>query len=303
MTTTIEPIKLCDADSPDWLSLRKTGISASEAAAACGISEWQTARELYHRKRGELPPIEDNRYMRLGRKLEPIIADEFEAETKIVIAERSPGLFQSSTTPHILATPDAIIDRDTLVEIKTMNDRRARDELGEVGSDEIPLEWNMQAQQQMLVMGAGQVYFAVLVGGADFRIYEVYRHDGLIESLTGRLSALWQMIESGVPPEIEDHRSNLALAKALYQEVEPGEVITLSEAAAESWAKFEACRDLSNEQKKLADQAKARVLMEIGEAGAGQLPDGRFVRRKLIEKAEYTVKASSYIDTRAVKKY
>lgn len=302
MTTTTKPERLCAADDPNWLSLRNTGIGASETAAACGISPWQSARELYHRKRGELPPIEDNRYMRLGRKLEPVIADEFELETGLTIAERSPGLFSLSDSPHILATPDAIIDAGTLVEIKTMNDRRAKDSLGEIGSDEIPLEWNLQAQQQMLVMGAEQVYFAVLVGGSDFRVYEVIRHEGLIQSITDRVTDLWRRIQEGDPPPIEDHPSNLQLAKDLYREVR-GEVVTLSDAAVESWLRFETQRDLANEHKKLADQAKARVLMELGEAGAGELPDGRFVRRKLIEKAEYTVNATSYVDTRAVKSY
>jgi hypothetical protein len=44
------------------------------------------------------------------------------------------------------------------------------------------------------------------------------------------------------------------------------------------------------------------VLYAIGDNYAGDLGDGRNVRRKLVEKPGYPVGPSSYIDFRAVKK-
>lgn len=109
---TTKPIHECAADDPRWQDLRLTGIGASESAAACGLSEWMSPLELWHRKRQHLPPIPDNRAMRLGRKLEPIIADEFELETGLKISHRSPGLYRHDVLNYILATPDGIIDDD-----------------------------------------------------------------------------------------------------------------------------------------------------------------------------------------------
>lgn len=301
--TKIKPTFICSANSPRWLELRNQGIGASEAAAACGISNWQTPLELYHRKRGQLPPIEENRAMRLGKKLEPIIASEFELETGLKVAVREPGLWASSESPHILATPDAMLSEDELLEIKTMNDRRAWEELGEEGTDEIPFEWNMQAQQQMYVMGASVCWFAVLVGGQDLRVFAIHRHDKAIAGLCRKLTEFWQRIESGQEPEFDpNHKTALQLAKELYGEVESGEVITLSTEAADAWEQYEDCTQQAGVLKKRADAAKAQVLMELESAEAGQLPDGRFVKRSVVNRKGYTVEPSSYVTCRAVKK-
>lgn len=303
MTQTLyQPEKVCDSDSPEWKSQRMTGIGASEAAAACGVSKWSTPLELYHRKRGELPPIEDNRAMRLGRLLEPIIADEFQRETGLFVDKKQPGLFRHPDTPWILATPDAEIDSDSLLEIKTMNERSAWDELGEQYTDAIPHEWNLQAQQQMYVMGARVCWFAVLVGGQDLRIYEIQRHNKLIERLCGKVTRFWEMKESGIAPELlTGHRSNLELLRELYGTVTVGDRITLSESACEAWEEYENATKEAGKLKKIADAAKAEVLLELKDAEAGSLPDGRFVRRRVTKRKGYTVDPKEYVDVRAVK--
>lgn len=297
---TTAPKRLCSSTAPEWLAMRMQGISASDAPAACGVSEWSTPLELYFRKRGELPPIEDNRAMRLGRLLEPIVADEFEIETGLHIDERQPGLFADAEHSHILATPDAVIDGDTLLEIKTIGNHRAG-ELGEDGTDEIPWEWNIQAQQQLRVMGAKLCWFAVLVGGQDLRIYQVERHEVAIGRIVSKVSDLWERIQTGNPPEMsEGHRSNLDLARQLYGKVKEGEIIDLPESVIELWQHYEACAKESKRQENLAKSAKAEVLLHFQNAEAGQLPDGRWLRRKKIERAGYMVAPCEYIDLRAV---
>lgn len=296
------PIKLCNADDPQWLEMRMQGISASESAAACGVSPWSSPAEIYYRKRGELQPQPESRAMRLGRKMEPIIADEFEAETGLKVVDRQPGLFAHNGVPWVLATPDGVIDGDTLAEFKWMSERRASEALGEQGTDEVPLEWNVQAQQQMFVMGAATVWFGVLVGH-DLRVFEVQRHEQAIDGIVARVSDLWGRIKNGNPPEVERH--SLDLARQLYGKVEPGEVITLSAPIATDWCRYESIGKAIGKLSKERDTLKARILMELGNAEAGLLPDGRAVRRAVVQKKEYTVPASSYVDCRVVsgKKY
>jgi putative phage-type endonuclease len=301
MTTTLEPKFVCPANGPEWLQRRNEGLGASEAAAACGVSEWSTPLEVYYRKRGELPPIEENFAMRFGKFAEPFIEQEFEAKSGLRIIERQPGLFQHPEDLHVLASPDGITeDAEVGFEGKTINGLRAAKLLGEEYTDEAPVEWNLQCQQQMLVMGWRSVWIAALVGGAELRIYEIQRNEKLIQNLRRKLADLWGRIKSGNPPEWSEHRSNLQVVRDLYGEVQTGGIIELSDDAAAAWSGYEARNETIKTLKSEADNLKARVLYEVGENEAGLLPDGRYVRRKEVQRKGYTVEPSSYIDVRAV---
>lgn len=300
MTTTLAPKRLCGPNDPEWLSLRMRGISASEAGAACGVSDYATPLEIYHRKRGELPPIEPNRAMRKGSFMEPFIASEFELETGIKIVDHAPGLYCHSEFEWIMATPDRVIDEaSTGLELKDMDPFIARDRLGVDWTDEIPDEWTMQAQQQMFVMGWQSVVFCVLVN-RDLRYFSVGRNETLLARMLSRESELWERIQAGVPPDPIDHETNLRLARDLFKDVKRGEVITLSDLSVGAWERYE---ELGKEIKHLESErnkAKASVLMELGNAEAGRLPDGRCVRRNLVHVKEYIVPEKQYVSCRAV---
>jgi putative phage-type endonuclease len=298
--TILAPTRICGSSDPQWLDERKNGISASECAAACGVSEYQTPRELYHRKRGELPPIEENRAMRLGRKMESVIADEFELEAGMKIQDRQPGLFRHAEFNWILATPDGILTPTELIEVKKMNERRAEKSLGEQYTDQVPYEWNAQCQQQMFVMNASIVWMPVLVGSDDFRVYVVERHERAIEKILHRVNRLWKQIQTGNPPPIAESDYSLSLARNLFTKVEP-EVVTLTDSAIGAWGRYEEAKQEMKHLETEADSAKAKVLMELENNTAGRLPDGRYVRRKMVEKKGYTVEPSSYVDVRVVK--
>lgn len=299
MTTTLKPKYLCAADDPNWLPLRKAGISASEAAAACGVSSYSQPLQLYLEKRGEIEPIEQNRAMRKGTFMEPFIANEWELETGSKIQERRPGLFSHAEIPWMMATPDAILDKETGLELKDMDPFVAKDALGAQGTDEIPLEWIMQAQQQMEVMGWHVCHFAVMVS-TNLLNFTVERNEDLIRKIIARESALWGMIQGGQRPKPLDHSTTLELAREMFKKVKTGSIIELSDQAAADWSGYEARAQTIKTLKAEQEQLKARVLFELGENEAGQLPDGRFVRRLLVKKNGYVVEPTEYIDTRAV---
>jgi len=61
-----------------WLAERKRGIGGSDAAAILGLSKFRTPLQVYLDKIGQAPPIEETAPMRWGKKLEPLILDEYE---------------------------------------------------------------------------------------------------------------------------------------------------------------------------------------------------------------------------------
>jgi len=69
------------------------GIGGSDIPAIIGVNPYKTAYQLWLEKTGQVPPVQDNKYMRAGRKLEQVVADFFAEETNAKIIP-SPGTVQ-----------------------------------------------------------------------------------------------------------------------------------------------------------------------------------------------------------------
>lgn len=294
------PCKVAEAGSPEWYTARNTGIGASEIAAAAGLSPYSTALELYYRKRGELPEIEETDAMRLGRMLEPIVKSEFTRATGSSFIDPSPPMFRHGKHSPILATPDAIISNDVLFEAKTAS-WRMKGSWGDENSDDVPSHYVCQCQQQMAVMNAAEVRLSVLFDGATLKNYVIERNEELIGHLLDIGLALWDRIQSGVPPEPDwENKSTPNLIRAIHGTINDTR-IELSSEIVLIWTQYEELGRMITATQEHRDTLRAQVAHAIGDHYAGLLGDGRMVRRKVIEKNPYTVTPKSYIDVRAVK--
>ena len=305
------PNKIADAKTPEWHALRKTGIGASEAAAACGLSPYRTQLDVYLDKTGQLEPVEETDAMRLGTLLEPVIQSEFLRRTGFNIAMSPMGLYRSEANPFMLATPDALLwpknfyegghVKPALGEWKSTTFRRAA-ELGEQGSDDIPSDWVCQCQQQMHVVGLDYVYIAVLLDGRTLKTYTVEKNDRLIEVIVEAEDELWQRIENRDPPEPNwEHPRTPQLIREMYGIVEGADVVELSQESVECWNARRVIKAKIKELDASAESLKAEVLHEIGNASGGIIPGtGKMVRRKMVERKGYTVEPKSYLDVREV---
>jgi putative phage-type endonuclease len=298
--STHSPIVVAAADSPEWMQARQTGIGASEASVAAGLSQYQTPLQLYHLKRGELPPIEETDAMRMGKRLEPVVKDEWCYQTGRTFLDPHPPMYRHPDHAFALATPDAIVTPTELLEAKAIGFRTAA-EWGEQGTDAVPTNYLCQTQWQMAVMGADQCHVAALVDGRNLKTYTVNRNDRLILLLISAAQELWERIQNGDPPEINwTHSSTPDLVKELHQTVADTR-IELSHEAVACWQRYEQLAQEIKTAKAEQDVLKAKVLAEIGDHGAGLLGDGHMIRRLRVNKASYVVKAQSYVDTRKVK--
>lgn len=296
----MQPIRCADAMSPEWFEDRKNSIGASEISAAAGLSPYQTPLELYSRKRGEIPPLEDNDPMRMGRLLEPVVKSEFVRTTKMELLDPNPPMFRHGTFPMITATPDGIVDAYELLECKTAS-WRMKGSWGEEDSDDVPTHYLCQCQQQMSVMNASAVHLAVLFDGAQLKLFKVMRNDELIRMLTEAAMDMWDRIQRGVPPEPTwDHASTPELIKAIHGNIIDARIeFDVNEAA--MWAEYESLAEMSKAYDKRQKEIKARLLHAIGDNFAGIIGDGRMLRRLEIAPTTFTVNRKAYIDCRAVK--
>jgi putative phage-type endonuclease len=289
---------IADPNTDEWYSARSTGIGASEAAAACGLSRWETPHSIYCRKLGLIPPTEDNDAIRLGRKLEPVVISEFVERTGLAVAQHPCPMYRHPEHNFMLATPDAELESGDLLEAKSMGHFVAK-ALGDQGSDDIPQEIVIQCQQQLAVTCKDVCHVAVLIDGRTLRLFRVERHDKLIAKIAELEADLWERIQRQEPPAPDwQHPRTPELIRQLYG-VTSGKTVELPTSVASLWVEQ---RDLGDEIKMLEQKRealRAQVLHEMADASIATFPEAVFeLSRSEIHRKEYVVKECSFISIR-----
>lgn len=273
---------IAPANTPEWLRLRKSGIGASEAAAACGLSRYATPLDVFNEKRG-LTSKSETEAMRLGTLMEPVIATEFVCRTGLQL-QPSPGLFRHPKRHWQLASPDGFISgRSETLGAEFKNTTSRNSELGEPGTDQVPFEWICQAQQQMAVCDLPAVMFGVLVDGFDFRTYTVNRDDRVIDRISEREAVLWDMIQRGDAPPIDScHPAALDAVQNAFRHADDDTAqVELDDEAERLWEEY---LSLSyTEAEKRRKVIKAELLQRIGPARHATLPSGERLTRNVGE--------------------
>jgi putative phage-type endonuclease len=178
------------------LQERKKGIGGSDAAAICGLSKWRTPLQVWEDKRGLSGPIPDNEPMLWGRKLEPVVRQRYSDITGRVV--RLPDdILKHPTHEYMLANIDGFTDDNRGVEVKTAAYPSG---WGEPGTDDIPIGYIFQVQHYMMITAFPVFDIPVLIGGNDFRIYEVPEDKELQELLMEKEGEFWRLVQNNIPP-------------------------------------------------------------------------------------------------------
>ena len=179
------------------LEARKKGIGGSDAGAVLGISPWKTPLQVYMDKVGATGPIQDNDSMFWGRTLEPVIRQRYADVTnrKVVVPDT---LITHPKFEFMIGNLDGITSDNRVLEIKTA---RSAEGWGEPGSNEIPDSYMIQVQHYMLITAIPVADVAVLIGGSDFRIYEVPAEPELMELMIEKETGFWSRVINRDPPE------------------------------------------------------------------------------------------------------
>lgn len=277
---------------------RPVCFGASEAAEALGLSPYSAGPlELFLKKTGRIPPQEDNDAMEMGRLLEPTVLTLYERRTGKKLTREHPMYFHAEHT-FMAATPDAMAEQPDLlaVDAKTSTYRRYNefasyddDKFGEAGTDQMPIDYIIQAQQQAAVMGVPRVDFPVLFDGRTLRIYEVQRDEALIEAITSAEKELAERIAADDPPEANwTHPKTRECLRALYQ-LEIGTTITLSERSRALWLEISRRKEQIKTLQSLNEGDKNRILAEIGTAEFAAYPSGeKGIARNLVRATVFT---------------
>jgi putative phage-type endonuclease len=195
----------------DFHTIRRTGIGGSDAGAILGLSPYKTPLDVYLEKVGEADSTEDTAATYWGRKLEDLVAEEYSVRTGRKV-ERCNDTLRHPEAPHLIGHVDRLvwdggrprvrgqIRTTRILECKTAGAHMA-DQWGPEGTDQIPEVYIAQVQHYLCVTGCEVADVAVLIGGRDFRVYEIPRDDELIMVMRQSLLEFWSLVTLRVPPE------------------------------------------------------------------------------------------------------
>lgn len=215
----------------EWLEARRQGIGSSDVAALCGLDRYGSPLSVYLDKIGEADEEPENQYMRMGRVLEPVVADLWCEETGGTVTKPT-VIYQDAARPHMIASPDYEVTapEDGVLECKTHAAG------GRLYDDTPPDAVVLQVTHQLLVTERRVGWAAVLVGGLQFRWWRIELNDAVVEPLLDIEAAFWRHVETRTPPPTDGHPATTAALAQLYKTVDLAGVVDATPILAEARA-------------------------------------------------------------------
>jgi putative phage-type endonuclease len=297
-------IQLLDYGSREaWLAARNTGVGASESAALFGLSPWDTQFTLWAKKTGRVEPEEiGGEWLEWGTLLEEPIAQRYAKKTGRKVWQGGPFcVAQHPSIPFMRATPDRFVieapdrDGDGLLQIKNTNAFKGHD-----WDEGVPDYIEIQVQHEMACTGRAWASVAVLIGGAEFRSFDIERNETFIGELEEQVREFWGFVERNEAPPIDGSVRTLETIKKLHPN-DNGQTVALPADAIGWWNSLAELRAQESSLKKAKAALEAPLLSAIGDATFGALPDGRVISLKTTTRAGYSVEPVTYRSLRIEK--
>lgn len=274
--TTIRPqpalrlVKTQDLNREEWLTVRKTGIGSSDAAAAVGLNPYKSQLELWMEKTGRdanLPtvdPKDQSSPLYWGNLLESIVAAHYTMRTGHKV-RRINAVLQHPTQPWMLAN----LDREVLstpdvqiLECKTAGFNGAR-----LWKDGVPEYVQLQVMHQLAVTGKQTADVAVLICGQELQIHRIERDTGMIANLIELEHQFWRYVETDTAPPADGSDSADMALRCLYPK-DTGQTIDLSQDLEMSavFSDLLAIRQMISTNTLLESKLKQQIQQRMGEA-------------------------------------
>lgn len=261
-------MKIECANEKEWLEERsKLAVTASDAYTL--LTKPLT---LYARKKGLLPPIEQNERMLWGKRLQNTVAQGFAEDTGRKVELAAPfTIFVHDEYPMVGATPDAIEtvpdQGNGALEIKVTDIE---------WEDEPPVYYQAQLQVQLSVLGFKFGTLAALHRGNRLIWADLMRHEEFIKNFLSKAEEFQWRLTHDQPPEVgADGSDDAGKAIAALYPKDTGSIVPLPPEAMDWTKEIEALKA----QRKAVDEAitlrENRLKEQIKDATFGVLVDGR----------------------------
>lgn len=200
----------------EWLKSRRLGIGGSDVASILGLSKYKSPYQLWLDKTGRAD-VEDEQSEPAywGNALEDIVAKEFQKRAGVKVQRVNKTLvhpihnFARANIDRAVINPEisgnvrlknGALTTDHILECKTANQYMAK--LWGNDTESVPDYYLVQCQWYMGITQTKKCSLAVLIGGQQFRMYEIDYDAELFEMLIEECSNFWHNhVLADVPPE------------------------------------------------------------------------------------------------------
>lgn len=214
--------------SAEWLRY----LSPSKAAAVYGVSRWESARSLYHRMRGELPPEDPKDIFRVGHAYEPALRELWKIDNPGWRLSR--GEVQVNAGDRfgfpLLATIDGRASKGRARKVVEKKTARKLEEWGDQFTDEAPLDYVVQVYVQQLVTGWTKEPADLVVMGPYFKhhTYRIPFDPDVAADIVDELRAFHtRLSDPDAAPELDDHVATYEAIRALHPEIDGDTRVTV----------------------------------------------------------------------------
>ena len=298
----------------EWLAGRKLGIGASDWAAILRKSNFATPLTVWLDKITPSAAGDDGllgdgndfnfaaseEYAEWGLRLEPAIAQAVMDRTgrRVVMSDQH-SLYRDDATPYLQASPDSFqiaTGKDPpelagvgVLQIKTTD--RANAKFWRNGA---PVDYQIQVQAEMRVTGAKWGSLVCLVGGNKMiGPLDYMRNDAFIASVEPILADFWDRVQKLVPPDFAPDELTAEVLAKLYEK-DDGSTVELGPEFEQVVAEWQRAGEIKRTAEKIEKANKTKLATALENATYGRLPGGEVVSYRQINRAAYSVAASSY---------
>jgi putative phage-type endonuclease len=255
-----------EAGTPEWRATRTRGIGGSEIAAVVGLSPYESAFSLWHKKKGNIPSEQTGEHLGWGNRLEPVVADHFASRHQELWVMDAGGTYAHEDRPWQLANPDRLIfpPRDVtvstpplaLLEVKTSR-------FGDGFTDtEIPVHYACQVQHYLDVLGLDLAYVAVLIGGNEYREYRITADADDQAVLREAGARFWESLQNDDEPPIDASFATYEAVRELHPQIDGSDM----EIDPALFGEYQFLRQAADSYAADLRAAKSRVLAAMGNA-------------------------------------
>lgn len=260
------------ATHQEWLEQRKLGIGSSEVGTILGVNPWETPYQLWRRKTGRDPQIEENDAMRWGHYLEDAIAQAFQDETGKQVIKASAGdwLAVDKERDFLRVSPDRTYWIDSSRRADNKGILECKSTSLKIDEDTVPQHWFCQLMYQLGVMGLPEGHLAwFITTNRTFGCMHIQFDSDFYAFMVDALDRFWNV---NLVEDIEPDIVTIDDALLKYPKSDPGKVIEVTDELMADINQLKLLKPQLDELTKVKKEIEDRIKLAMRDADTLCLP-------------------------------